>query len=105
MVSWGTCQNCGSAAMPCKCMLAKPAAKAPLRELPPMQPMLNKHVAEGMRVAGWHNDLEEHTRLFMAAKYNSEQAKALWDEGRAARAAGMDCNCRACRRERVAANG
>ena len=105
MVDFGACKNCGSRAVVCGCMLAK-KEKAATRlvgnELPPM---LSSHVAQAMRVAGWHNDTDQHARLFMAANYNSEQANGFFEEGKRARANGEHCSCKACCAGRRAARG
>ena len=49
-----------------------------------------------LRVAGYHEDRRDWTRLYVEGRVSFHVARQEWDRGQAMRSAGVRCTCREC---------
>ncbi len=53
-----------------------------------------------LRVAGYHGDRASFTRLYVENRVSYVAAKKAYEQGRAALARGISCNCNDCKRKK-----
>lgn len=51
-----------------------------------------------MRVAGYHEDTAEFTRLYIENRISYQVAQEEYEKGRRMRKSGVPCNCRVCKK-------
>ena len=50
-----------------------------------------------MRIAGYHDDNKQFTRLLIENRVNREVADKAWHTGQKQKAGGMPCHCHLCK--------
>lgn len=61
--------------------------------------MKRKEAIRAARVAGYHNNVKQLTRLLIESRIARKLVRAAFQRGAAARAAGVPCTCGACIKE------
>lgn len=59
--------------------------------------MKREQLTAALRTAGYHDDTAAFTRLLVENRIAKDRAQAAYDSGRQARAAGVRCDCDACK--------